>query len=139
MSQNAQNILAKAGLRKTNARVEIIAFMDEQEGALALADLERSLLHLADRATLYRTLKSFEEAGVVHKVVDPSGVLRYALCQESCQTDEAHQHAHAHFSCTSCGKMICLEELDLPPMKLPEGYLAEEAQLVFTGVCKSCR
>jgi len=71
MSQNAQNILAKAGLRKTNARVEIIAFMDEQEGALALADLERSLLHLADRATLYRTLKSFEEAGVVHKVVDP--------------------------------------------------------------------
>ena len=139
MSQYAHHILEKAGLRKTNARLEIISFMDDQEGALALADLERSLLHLADRATLYRTLKSFEEAGVVHKVVDPSGVLRYALCQESCQTDQAHHHTHAHFSCKVCGKMICMEGLDLPSMTLPEGFLAEEAQLVFTGLCKSCR
>ena len=126
------------GLRSTPARERIFEYLNTHERALALTDLERDLSAVGDRATLYRTLKSFEDAGLVHKVVGLDGVIRFALCETACGLHHAHFHTHAHFSCTQCGHLTCLQEIELPRIELPEGYQTNEVQLVFSGTCQHC-
>ncbi|MDA0931047.1 MAG: transcriptional repressor [Bacteroidetes bacterium] len=130
--------LNKAGLRSTPARQRILEYLNQHERALALTDLERDLSDAGDRATLYRTLKSFEDAGVVHKVVGLDGVIRFALCESACRLHHAHFHTHAHFSCQNCGHLTCLQEIELPRIELPEGYTTDDVQLVFSGTCQHC-
>ena len=36
----------------------------------------------ADRITIYRTLKTFEEKGIVHGIEEGTTEVKYALCQE---------------------------------------------------------
>ena len=91
-----------------------------------------------DRVTVYRTLKSFLERGVIHKVLDDGGALKYALCNEHCQ-EEAHHHDHVHFKCTQCGETNCLEEVEVPGVKLPKGYISEEVNLLIRGTCQKCQ
>lgn len=134
---NLQALLQQADLRKTGARLAILDFLQKARGASALSDLERVLGETADRATLYRTLITFEEHGLVHRVVDPEGVVRYALCGSDCHTEQ-HDHAHVHFSCSQCGQLLCLSETHLPAIALPPGFQPQGLQLVFHGLCDRC-
>jgi Fur family transcriptional regulator, ferric uptake regulator len=134
---NLQAMLQRADLRKTGARLAILEFLQSARGASALSDLERDLGQVADRATLYRTLITFEEHGLVHRVVDPEGVVRYALCGTDCHTQD-HNHAHVHFSCSQCGQLLCLSETHLPAIALPPGFQPQGLQLVFHGLCDHC-
>jgi len=135
---NKEKLLQRSGLRKTSARLMILDFLEGREGAQALGDLERELGELADRATLYRTLKSFEDVGLVHRVVDPAGVLRFALCGTQCSDGDTHRHGHVHFSCDDCGQLTCMEQIVLPELRLPEGFQVKDVQLVYSGVCSRC-
>jgi Fur family transcriptional regulator, ferric uptake regulator len=135
---NKEKLLKGAGLRKTSARLMILEFLERSAGAQALGDLERELGELADRATLYRTLKSFEDSGLVHRVVDPAGVLRFALCGHQCSEGDSHRHGHVHFSCDTCGQLTCLEQIVLPDLSLPTGFQVKDVQLVYSGVCSVC-
>jgi Fur family ferric uptake transcriptional regulator len=136
--KTSEKLLSKHSLRKTLARQMILEYFSIREGAQALSDLEKSLGGMADRATLYRTLKTFEDVGIVHKVVDPQGVVRYALCGLSCEETGNHTHTHVHFSCNQCSALVCLDEVFLPTLVLPEGFLAVEVQMVYSGICKKC-
>lgn len=57
--------------------------------ALSLADVER-LLGQADRITGPRTLKTFTDKGLLHRVEDGSGAVKYALCEPSCTPTQHH-------------------------------------------------
>jgi Fur family ferric uptake transcriptional regulator len=103
---------------------------------LSHGDIEKEIANSLDRVTVYRTLKTFLDKGLIHKVLDDEGSLKYALCKEACNTVE-HHHDHVHFKCTNCGQTICLN-LDVPPLKLPKGYTATETNLLVQGVCEKC-
>jgi Fur family ferric uptake transcriptional regulator len=90
-----------------------------------------------DRVTVYRTLKTFLDKGMIHKVLDDGGALKYALCHY-CQ-GENHQHDHVHFKCAVCGETSCLDDVYVPRVNLPEGYQVAEVNLLVQGVCARCR
>ena len=133
-----EQILKDFRLRHTSSRAEILQLFIEHPYALSYSDIERAVAETYDRVTVYRTLKTFLDKGVVHKVLDDAGSLKYALCKEHCTTAE-HHHEHVHFKCTTCGQTNCLEDVEIPGVRLPKGYKAQELNLLIQGVCSKCQ
>ena len=129
--------LAHHTLRSTASRLAVLAVFKNNKFALSHTEIEKELGKDYDRVTIYRTLTSFLDKGLIHKVLDDSGVSKYALCQHDCSTD-SHQDNHVHFKCSICGSSECLTELSIPNMILPEGYVLEHSNLLMEGTCNSC-
>lgn len=129
------SILQSHKLRITECRKEIIREFLDKQVALAHSDLEETLDSQFDRVTIYRTLKTFVDKDVVHKVLDDSGATKYALCSHE---EEVHNHEHVHFKCEICGETTCLESITLPSIKLPQGFKKKEMSLLVQGTCNKC-
>ncbi len=138
MQQSIIEILENYKLRSTPCRVSVIAYFLKHDFAIAHADLETELKHNFDRVTLYRTLKSFLEKGLIHKVIDNEGSPKYALCNHHHCTSNHHEHNHVHFKCDTCGHTTCLENIFIPIPNLPKGYSIAETNLLITGICDKC-
>lgn len=134
---SSSNYLSSHNIRSTHIRVSIIDLFLKSDQAISKQDLESKLPDL-DRITLYRTLKTFEDKGLIHKVVNSSNKVKYALCSESCG-DHKHDDHHIHFECTECHKTICLDEIPLPQISLPANYLVSKVQLSVEGICQDCQ
>lgn len=39
----------------------------------------------------------------------------------------------------ACGPTLCLEDIPVPEIPLPEGFEAHYANFVVKGICKNCR
>lgn len=133
---NPHSILQNHKLRITDCRLEIIREFLDKQVALAHSDLEDILDNQFDRVTIYRTLKTFVDKDVIHKVLDDSGGAKYALCSHEDQED--HNHEHVHFKCEVCGETTCLESITLPQIKLPSGFQKKEMSLLVQGICNKC-
>ena len=131
-----EETLESKGIRPTAMRILIYKYMVEKEIALALTDIENAFIKSA-RTTLYRTLKTFEENGIVHQIDDGTGTAKYAICEEHCNC-ELEQDLHLHFHCNSCDETVCLTEHKIPHINLPEGYKAKDVNLVVKGICDKC-
>lgn len=138
MAASPTKILQDHKLRITSCRKKVLRTFLDKKSALSHADLEDILKDEFDRVTIYRTLKTFLETDLIHKVLDDSGATKYALCAHGQDGHHSHDHEHVHFKCQKCGKTICIEELSLPSVKLPEGFLSKEVNLLVTGVCNKC-
>lgn len=123
-------------LRITDCRIDVLEFFFKSSYALSFSDLEESLAEY-DRVTLYRTLNSFLEKGLLHKIPSDNGFASYALCPEECSNNK-HQHEHVHFKCNNCGHIECLPGFSIPKIELPE-YEINEQSLVLNGICKICK
>lgn len=132
-----QAILDSHGLRKTSIREQVLSFFVEKDRALSKQDIEHSLGSV-DRITLYRTLKSFEEKGIIHLAIDGTEVSKYALCPTHC-TAEAHQHQHAHFHCRNCEDTFCVDQIQMPDIGAIQGHQVDQVELIVQGVCAECR
>lgn len=128
--------IREKGLKATPARLDVIKMLGSTHLAYSHADLEL-LFSDMDRVTLYRVLKDFEDAGLVHKVIDIQGVTRFALCGHSCPGAH-HADDHVHFNCEACHKMFCLEKVHAPRLKMPQGFKATGLQTIIYGVCANC-
>lgn len=138
MAQNPTQILQEHKLRITDCRKEVLRIFLKMQAALSHADLEEKLNADFDRVTIYRTLKTFLESDLIHKVLDDSGATKYALCSHSHAGGHSHDHEHVHFKCEKCGKTICIDEVQLPKIVLPEGYINKEVSLLVQGICDKC-
>ncbi|MDQ3393462.1 MAG: transcriptional repressor [Bacteroidota bacterium] len=137
MNIQTKDLLKEFDLRTTSCRTEILSLFMEKVHALSHSDIEHTLSESHDRVTVYRTLKTFLDKGILHKVLDDSGSAKYALCKDSC-TMEDHNHEHVHFKCLKCGMTNCLDNVEVPAITLPSGYKAIETNLLVQGTCNSC-
>lgn len=136
MSNAPARLLKDFRLRSTTTRQEILHLFMEKDYALSQSDIEREISNPLDRVTVYRTLKTFLDKGLIHKVLDDEGSLKYALCKGDCSV-AVHHHNHVHFKCIHCGQTNCLQ-VEIPPVKLPKGYKSKEQNLLIQGICSSC-
>jgi len=131
---NLKAILKTYGLRVTDCRLGVIQLFLETKGALSQGDLE-SKFKQYDRVTLYRTLNSFLEYGILHRIPSESGTATYGL---SYSEDTSTNHNHIHFKCNDCGQIECLTDQKIPPIALPKGYKKEKVNLIVDGICAAC-
>lgn len=138
MSDIVDVILKKNQLSVTGSRKKILELFIGSKGALAHADIERKAGHKFDRVTVYRTLQTFVDKGIIHSIPTPDNSVRYALCKEDCAQGHHHDN-HVHFICNHCEKTICLDEISVPEIKLPKEFAPSFSHMVVTGTCRECK
>ena len=129
-------ILKKNNVKPTAMRLLVLQFLMNKSHALSLADIE-NYFDNSDRTTIYRTLKTFVERELVHKIDDGTSVTKYALCEDNCHC-ELGSDLHLHFRCNKCKETVCLTDYKIPQIKVPEGFVSENVNLVVKGICDKC-
>ncbi len=116
-------------------RIEVLQIIGGAGHAVSLTEIQNNLQNF-DRVTLYRTLQSLTEKGIIHKALDDETGSYFALCKDECSSKNHHHH-HIHFRCKKCEEVYCLspkKELDI---QIP-GFKLEGFEVEATGVCESC-
>jgi Fur family transcriptional regulator, ferric uptake regulator len=137
MGKKINEILKRNQLSVTSGRTKILELFLHQDGALSHSDIEKKAGEKFDRVTVYRTLQAFLEKGLIHSIPTADNSIRYALCKDNCS--EGHHHDdHVHFVCNACGNTMCLDDVNVPVIRLPRGFVSEQVEMVVSGVCNSC-
>lgn len=137
-SHSISELLKKNQLSITDSRKKILDLFLQSNGALAHADIEKQTGATFDRVTVYRTLQTFVEKGIIHQIPTTDNTILYALCKENCEAGHHHDN-HVHFVCEQCKKTICMDEVTVPAVRLPDQFLPRHAEMVVTGRCGDCR
>ncbi|SDR69502.1 Fur family transcriptional regulator, ferric uptake regulator [Gillisia sp. Hel1_33_143] len=128
--------LEDKGVKPTAMRLLTYKYLSKMKVAISLGELEKHFKS-SERSTLFRTIKTFEEYKLVHAIEDGSGLVKYALCSIDCQC-EMGIDLHLHFHCNKCDETICLTDHKIPQINLPEGFKAENINLIVQGICIKC-
>ena len=128
----ASETLRTHGLRATRARLLIVAALREVEHPTVEALHQATAGEGIALTTVYRTLESLEDAGLVWAVYVPGVGRTYHL---------GSQAPHAHMMCRVCGR---LTDLDAVPSDassgwgVPADFTVEHVQLTVIGRCRRC-
>jgi len=131
-------LLRASKLSITDTRVKILELFMNSNGALEHSSFEKLAGQTFDRVTVYRTLQTFLDKGIIHSIPTTDTSIRYALCKSDCSEHDHHDH-HVHFRCEACGTTTCLDETNVPDIHLPKGYAMKNIDVVVSGVCNQCR
>ncbi|WP_439490104.1 Fur family transcriptional regulator [Algoriphagus sp.] len=136
MIKDLEENLKAHHIKPTAMRLLVLEYLLDREIAVSLTDLYKDFVK-SERTTIYRTLKAFEDNGLMHRIDDGTCVPKYALCEEGCRC-EIERDLHLHFHCRKCGETKCLYSYKIPEIILPPNHQAEEANLMVKGVCFQC-
>jgi Fur family ferric uptake transcriptional regulator len=132
-----RELLSEAGLRSTSQRQSILDIIRRGQGHLDADEVYRRARKKQPRlslSTVYRTLQTLKELGLVEEV----------------HLDETHHHyeikasnEHHHLICLGCGKVVEFE----CPMSIQmkeevgkeKGFEIVNIEVRMTGYCPECR
>jgi len=134
---SVNELLRRNQLSVTDSRKKILELFQGQKGALAHSDIEKRTGEKFDRVTIYRTLQTFVEKGIIHTIPTADNSVLYALCKDECTSGHHHDN-HVHFVCDNCNVTYCLDSVVTPEVKLPTGFKPKQLDLLVTGICKNC-
>ena len=138
MNNEVTQILKQNRLSITGSRQKILELFLLSDGALSHADIEKNTGESFDRVTVYRTLQTFVEKGIIHLIPTTDNSIKYALCKNDCSPGHHHDN-HVHFICGECEKTICLDDVNIPVVRLPSGFTPTRSEMVVTGTCGDCK
>ncbi|MEJ7737767.1 MAG: transcriptional repressor [Chitinophagaceae bacterium] len=138
MEKQVNYILKRNQLSVTGSRKKILELFLDNNGALAHGDIEKKTGEKFDRVTVYRTLQSFLDKGIIHSIPTADNSIRYALCKDEC-TEGHHHDNHIHFICKICSETTCMDDVHLPVITLPKGFKGDQIEVVVSGKCKHCK
>ncbi|MDP8958569.1 MAG: transcriptional repressor [Actinomycetota bacterium] len=133
--------LKRKQVRYTKARRLVIRALQRAPGPQSASDLHRKLRTSVPLSSLYRTLSTLDEAGVLGRLHGPKGVARYELA-------EWLTGHHDHLVCVECG---ATEDIELANdletsisgfARRLEGSSRFEVSghsLQLEGTCEDCR
>jgi Fur family peroxide stress response transcriptional regulator len=123
------------GLKVTHQRTEVfreLACTEDHPDAETIYQSVSRRVPAISRDTVYRTLATLEEHGLVHKAEILSSRGRY----------DANMDRHHHFVCTECGCVHdfyseTLDELPIPKAVSTLGRV-ESSHVQLRGICSAC-
>jgi Fur family ferric uptake transcriptional regulator len=127
--------LEERGIKPTAIRLLVFRAMVEHPQAFSLLDMETKL-DTVDKSTLSRTISLFHQKLLIHSIDDGSGSIKYSVCSSSCTC--SLNDLHVHFYCGGCKKTFCLENISIPEVQLPAGFLLKDVNFVLKGLCQHC-
>lgn len=129
-----EEILHAHDLKNTGCRKYILGELLKNEAAMSESELKESYPDLFDRVTLYRTLKTLEDRGIIHRIVLNDNTVKYALNRHHHEDD----NLHSHFHCGKCDEVLCLDGVTHFDTELPKGFVSKEVFVVVEGLCADC-
>ncbi len=128
--------LEQKNIKPTAMRKLVYKILEQNKKALSLNEIEKHF-EIADRSTIFRTIKTFQDNNLIHSIDDGSGAIKYALCDDGCTC--LPDDLHVHFLCIKCGQTHCMKDLPIPKLNLPDGFSFEDANFVIKGICPDCK
>lgn len=129
-------LLKEVGLRATRPRLRLLELLKASAYPLSVADMAHMIgKPQIDQVTIYRTLETFVQAGLVQHLELHQGRSFFEL---------ATRDHHHHLVCRSCGRVEDVEGCD---MNVVEKKLAKRSKnfhivtshaLEFFGECNAC-
>jgi len=131
----ARKMLKAAHLYCTSGRVAVLKVLIKAKKPLNQVQIARRLgTECFDKVTIYRTLKSFFDVGLVHKAFMEKRAWHFELAHNCTE-----RQCHPHFTCICCGNTHCLMGMSLPMAKSPHrGFIIHRQQVRLEGLCPAC-
>ena len=141
VTERIGELLRARGLRRMASRIQVLAVLEPINGHLSVAEIHQRLLgslptgtQPPDLVTIYRTVTTLVDQGVLHALTLDGGVTTYGLATAP----------HHHAVCTHCGSII-----EVPARQLSSALehamvgssftLSEQAGLTLHGLCPRCQ
>jgi Fur family ferric uptake transcriptional regulator len=140
VTERIGELLRAHGLRRMASRIAVLAVLEPVNGHLSVAEIHRRLAAAMpartqpDLATVYRTVTTLVECGVLHALTLDGGITTYGLAVDP----------HHHAVCNRCGTII-----EVPAQRLASALeqaragssftLSERAGLTLHGLCPQCQ
>ena len=107
LHKQAEEMIRAAESERQSARVHVLATLLAEQRAVTHHEIEERVRReqKLDRVTLYRVLEWLHEKCLVHRVVSADRIWLFRA------NLDAHRHPHAHFECTRCTTVICLDDM----------------------------
>jgi Fur family ferric uptake transcriptional regulator len=138
LKSKLHGFLEKNGLKKTKERDNILGLMASIKEHFDADKIYEQALRTgisASRASIYRTILLFKDAGILNESIRKDGKAVYEL-----SSDKAH---HDHMICIKCGK---IEEFSDDVIEKHQekicgkyGFQITEHRLEIKGICRKCR
>ena len=135
VNQYYTDLLHSRNLRATAGRIELLSKMHDATRALSYSEIQETM-HDVDRVTLYRTLDTLTNQGIIHQAYRENNEVHYALCGTNCN-EGRHEHEHIHFKCDICEAVTCQELHGQIEIRLPD-FQINKISLRASGICKTC-
>lgn len=123
LSKRAQK-LRDAGYKLTNARLAVLAALEEADGHLTSAQVIEAVARLdasVGRASVFRTLDLLSNLAIIRPTYVESSTPTYVLLPDG------HHH---HLICTICNRVIEFDDCGLAEL---EAQLAQRFNFAFSG------
>ena len=141
VTERIGDFLRVRGLRRMASRIQVLAVLELINGHLPVAGIHQRLraslpagAQAPDLVTIYRTVTTLVDQGVLHALTLDDGVTTYGLATAP----------HHHAVCTQCGSII-----EVPARQLSSALehamagssfaLSERAGLTLRGLCPQCQ
>ena len=132
-----EKLLKKKKLRFTEFRNEVLNVFIDSSNAISINDIEDKLKQF-DRTTLYRTIKTFKEKGLIHEIIMPGDIKKLALCKDGGSSkSQVDTSQHIHFRCKMCENIFCLDLDEFPEINIPQ-FKLDSIEIQGTGRCNTC-
>jgi Fur family transcriptional regulator, ferric uptake regulator len=135
--ETLQGKLRAGGLKPTRQRLRVLQELAAETSDVTATELHRRLRADGDRiglATIYRTLNALASNGVIDSFAHHPGESCYRLC------GDGHHH---HLICTSCHRVVELEECGLDSWLAKVAASADfeptDHRVEVLGLCSDCR
>ena len=134
--EKINKLLDSAKLKRTESRKKILDVLLKAAGPQTADEIISAIGKSGpNRVTVYRTLESIVEAGIVHRAFIDGRSQYYELGNKCTE----HQ-CHPHFVCSDCGRTLCLPEVSVPMVSnAPAGFVINRQKVRLEGLCPKCR
>ncbi|MBO5562801.1 MAG: transcriptional repressor [Bacteroidales bacterium] len=130
------SLMEHHGVKPTANRILIARALSGAGRPMSMTELEERL-ETIDKSNVFRTLTLFRDAHLVHVLEDAGDGVRYELCHS--HHDDEDDDVHVHFYCEKCHRTLCLEDIPVPPVSVPEGFESHTVSYLLKGICPDCR
>jgi len=134
MILKATTILKQNGLKITQNRLDVLSIFLGSEKAFTLLDLEKIFYCQHDRSSIFRSLQTYSEKGILEKFCNASGTSIYTL-----NLNKPDCNGQSHFKCKDCETVVSLPNLPDEYLQLLGKNKMETMNLLIEGTCENCQ
>ena len=134
MTVKATQILKENELKITQNRLDVLSVFLCSEKAFSLLDLEKIWGGKHDRSSIFRSLQTYTERGLLEKFCNASGTAIYTLNLHQPNCD-----GKSHFKCKDCETVVSLPTLPAEYLQALGKHKIETMNVLIEGTCEKCQ
>lgn len=132
IKSEARSLLREHGQRVTGPRIKLLTLMKTEFRAYTIESLQFQLGDGVDKVTLYRTLNTFVNNRMVHRMIDNSGTVHFVLHPQCYGVS----HRNPYLFCQSCTQLFSMPEI---PIDYSQKLRSSGVDFILMqGICQKC-